>query len=249
MFDIIVLCYGIVIFLVSWLTPLPYGRFCDTIVIPKLLSLPNIISWSLCNLPAFAVLFYELLIQEKRPIGLGLVLNVLFFIHFFWRALISQIFIFMIKSTPDKKKISVFVLLLLGSYNLFVGLNLAKLCRVITREVEGFDYPFVIGAGLCLLLNAFYDIYVNYRRNDDDCVMYIEGLGHYLSEETLCRHFKLLHSFGITSPNYFFEVCEWFFVALLTLHTESMFYFLATLLILWVRAYNINLWHTETDNK
>lgn len=249
MFDIIVLCYGIIIFLISWVKPLPYGRFCDTIVIPKLLSLPNILSWSLCNLPAFAVLFYELLIKENKPKGLGMVLNIFFFVHFFWRALVSQIFIFMIKSTPDKKQVSVFLFLLLGSYNLFVGLNLAELCRVITRKVETFDYPFIVGAGVCLLLNAFYDIFVNYKRNDDDEVIYLEGYGHYLTEERLYKYFKLLHSFGITSPNYFFEVCEWLFIALLTMYTESVLYFLATLLILWVRAYRINLWHIEVDNK
>lgn len=151
----------------------------------------------------------------------------------------------MIKSRPDEKEISVLVFLLLGSYNVFVGLSLSELCRVITYDVEGLDYALIIGAGICFLLNAFYDIFVNYHRNDDALAPLKEAMGHYITEENLCNYFKLLHVFGITSPNYFFEICEWLFIAILTWHTESMLYLVSTILILWVRAYNISLWMSK----
>lgn len=241
MFDVIVACYGLVIFLLSWLNPIPYGRFCNTL--PKVLDLPNMLSWVLCNLPAMIIVGYQLLIVRSK--GLGLALNIFLFVHFFWRSVISQLFIFLIKSTPDVKHVSVFVFVLLGSYNVFVGLLWSDVCKSLIDDVEDIDVVFLVGASVCFLLNCFYDIFVNYHRNDDSKVILIEGLGHYITEENLEKYFSLLHVVGITSPNYFFEMLEWMFIAIMVWQRGTVLYFVSTTLILWVRAYNISLWYHE----
>lgn len=241
MFDIVVISYGIVIFLLSWFNPIPYGRFCNTI--PKILELPNILSWVLCNLPALVVIGYQLFIVRSK--GLGLALNIFLFIHFFWRGLISQLFIFLIQSTPDVKTVSIPVFLVLGSYNAFVGLAWIQLCDELRYDVSPVDIIFIVGAGVSLLLNAFYDVFVNYHRNDDDLIISVEGLGYYITEVNLEKYFKLLHVVGITSPNYFFEMIEWMFIAILVWERGALLYLISTTLILWVRAYNISLWYQE----
>jgi hypothetical protein len=246
MYEGIILSFGIIIFLTSWFTPLPYGRFCNTIMVPKLIEIPNILLWSLCNIPVLLVLCYKMLIKHEKVNDLGLALFVFLCIHAFWRSIMSQILIYMIKSHKDEKKGSILVLILLGTYNVFVGLSWFRLCRHLNREMNWLDYPLLIGAILCMILNGFYDIYVNYERNNDVNAPYKETLGHYIKYEFLEAKFPLLFAVGITSPNYFFEICQWLFIALMTMHTESWAYFISTLLILWVRACSITL--SQTSN-
>lgn len=236
MFDVILLCFGIFLFLISWYNPIPYGRFSDSLSL-MVEIVPNRWFIALANLPALICLCF----QTDKLSGLGQTVLIFLFIHFGMRSVVVPLvtgFIY----TSDKKMVSVLTLLLVGAYNGIAGWTLAYMCTTLEGEMGDYwmDWPYYIGAFTCLALNMYYDIYVNYLRCHCDDVKCTEDL--YIKEESLCEYFDLMFALGITSPNYFFEIIEWLLIFLLTWHTESFAYFLSTWLILWTRGLHISLW-------
>ena len=174
MLEYILLGVALAVFLVSWYTPIPYGRFSDSPGLSQINGLPDIPNrWfiGLANIPA--IIFLCIHIPDVS--NFGLVVFVFILVHFVFRALI---------------------------------------------------------------LNVYYDIWVNWMRCHGDAKV----KDMYVTYKGLENEFQLLFWLNITSPNYFFEIIEWGFIVLLTWHTESLCYFIATWLILWVRALSINRW-------
>jgi hypothetical protein len=236
MFESIVFGFGLVLFFLSWYNPLPYGRFSDQIDLP-LKIIPNRWFIGLANLPALVCLCF----QTGGLSDLGYAVLAFLFTHFGFRSVVVPIvtgFIY----TSDEKKVSVLTLTPLAIYNGFVGWTLAYMCTSLKGSMGDYwmDWPLLIGAGTCLLLNVYYDIYVNYLRcHGDD----LEMDGMYIKEESLCKYFDLMFALGITNPNYFFEIVEWGLILLLTWHTESFAYLISTVLILWTRGLHNSLWY------
>jgi len=238
MFESIVFGFGLVLFFLSWYNPLPYGRFSDQMPKLPLKIIPNRWFIGLANLPALVCLCF----QTEGLSDLGYAVLAFLFTHFGFRTVVVPIvtgFIY----TSDKKKVSVLTLIPLAIYNGFVGWTLAYMCTSLKGSMGDYwmDWPLLIGAGTCLLLNVYYDIYVNYLRCHCDDVKCTGDL--YIKEESLCKKFELLFALGITNPNYFFEIVEWGLILLLTWHTESFSYFLSTWLILWARGLHNSLWY------
>ena len=237
MFEYVVLSVAFLVFLSSWYFPLPYGRFskdyafADNIV-------PNRWFIALASLPALVLLF---IVEILTPIqgNFGTVIFVFLCTHFFMRSMMVPLIIGNIY-TSDPKMVSAMLLLLVMVYNAFVGYTLGYMCTTLkgTFGASWMDIPLLTGATACLVLNIYYDIRVNYLR--------CHGEGDvskdlYVSRKTLEKEFNLLFALEVTSPNYFFEILEWGFIFLLTWHTESFAYFVASVLILWTRGLYINL--------
>ena len=58
MFDVILLCFGIFLFLISWYNPIPYGRFSDSLSL-MVEIVPNRWFIALANLPALVCLCFQ----------------------------------------------------------------------------------------------------------------------------------------------------------------------------------------------
>ncbi len=236
MFEAVVLGFGFVLFFLNWYNPLPYGRFSDSLDLWWGI-VPNRWFIALVNLPALVYLCF----QTEGLTGYGTTVLAFLFGHFGFRAVIVPVttrFIF----SSDKKMVSVLTLIPLAIYNGFVGWSLGHMCTELTGDFGTYwtDWPLLMGAVTCLLLNVYYDIYINYLRCHSEEV---DMIGLYITEESLCKHFDLLFALGITSPNYFFEILEWGLIVLLTWHTESFAYFVSTGLLLWSRGLHISLWY------
>lgn len=237
MFEYVVLSVAFLVFLSSWYFPLPYGRFSkDYTFADKII--PNRFFIAFASLPALVLL---LLVQILTPIqdNFGTVVFVFLCTHFFMRSMLVPLVIGGIY-TSDPKKVSAMLLLLVMVYNAFVGYTLGHMCTTLkgTFGASWMDIPLLTGATACLVLNIYYDIRVNYLRCHGEGDV-SEDL--YVSRKTLEKEFTLLFALEITSPNYFFEILEWGFIFLLTWHTESFAYFVASVLILWTRGLYINL--------
>ena len=181
-----------------------------------------------------------IVIAYSNPLdNFGTVVFVFLWMHFLMRSIIVPFAIGFIY-TSDPKKVSAMLLLLVMVYNAFVGYTLGHMCTTLkgTFGASWTDIPLLTGALACLVLNIYYDIRVNYLRvhGEDDVS---EDL--YVPRKTLEKEFNLLFALEVTSPNYFFEILEWGFIFLLTWHTESFAYFVASVLILWTRGLYINL--------
>ena len=233
MFEAVVLSIGILIFLLTWFYPLPYGRFSlqydtfDQII-------PNRYFIALINLPVLIVLCWYA--QNLKPLGLAL--YIFLWVHFFTRAVLVPCISGFIYTT-DSKRVSLILTMLLITYNVFVGLTLGGTCQDIDGAFGSWsDVPLFVGAGTCLLLNAYYDCRVNYLRCHGEVEM---GNHLYLTEKSLMEKFQLMFALGITSPNYFFEIIEWLLIFLATQRVETFVYFISTMLILWSRGLQINL--------
>lgn len=237
MFEYVVLSVAFLVFLSSWYFPLPYGRFSkDYTFADKII--PNRFFIAFASLPALVLL---LIVEISTPIqdNFGTVVFVFLCTHFFMRSILVPGIIGCIY-TSDPKKVSAMLLLLVMVYNAFVGYTLGHMCTTLkgTFGASWMDIPLLTGATACLVLNIYYDIRVNYLRchGEDDVS---EDL--YVTRKPLEKEFTLLFALEITSPNYFFEILEWGFIFLLTWHTESFAYFVASVLILWTRGLYINL--------
>lgn len=241
MVEVIVLSIGILLSLITWYYPLPYGRFSL-----KYRSFDQIINnrvfISLINLPILIILCWYT--QNLKPLGTAV--YVFLWIHFFTRAVLTPCITGFIYTT-DSKKVSFLLTIVLMGYNVCVGLSLGKMCQSIDSSFGSWrDIPLLVGAFVCLVLNSYYDCKVNYLRCHGEV-----DIGNYLyvMEKSLMKEFPLMFALGITSPNYFFEIIEWFFIFLLTQRIESFVYFTSTLLILWSRALQINLSFDTIINK
>jgi len=237
MFEYVVLSVAFLVFLSSWYFPLPYGRFSkDYAFADKII--PNRWFIAFASFPALVLL---LLVEILTPIqdNFGTVVFVFLCTHFFMRSMLVPGIIGYIY-TSDPKKVSAMLLLLVMVYNAFVGYTLGHMCTTLkgTFGASWMDIPLLTGATACLVLNIYYDIRVNILRvhGEDDVSKDL-----YVSRKTLEKEFTLLFALEITSPNYFFEILEWGFIFLLTWHTESFAYFVASVLILWTRGLYINL--------
>lgn len=237
MFEYVVLSVAFLVFLSSWYFPLPYGRFSkDYAFADKIV--PNRWFIAFASLPALVLLIIVVIITPIQE-NFGTVVFVFLCTHFFMRSMLVP-GIIGFTYTSDPKKVSAMLLLLVMVYNAFVGYTLGHMCTTLkgTFGASWTDIPLLTGALACLVLNIYYDIRVNYLRchGEDDVS---EDL--YVSRKTLEKEFTLLFALEVTSPNYFFEILEWGFIFLLTWHTESFAYFVASVLILWTRGLYINL--------
>lgn len=231
MFDYILLAVGFVVFLISWYYPIPYGRFSTS------KGIPNRWFIGLANLPVLVCLAIKL--PEFTDFSsLGKAAFVFLCIHFVFRSILVPVITGFIYYT-DEKQNSFTILSLFMLYNVIVGITLADMCSKIESSfLLWLDLPLLIAAGAAWLLNIYYDIQVNWMRCHAE-----EGVKDmYVTLKGLENEFPLLVGLNITSPNYFFEIIEWAFFLLLTWRTESFAYFIATWLILWVRALEINMW-------
>ena len=237
MLEYILLGVALAVFLVSWYTPIPYGRFSDSPGLSQINGLPDIPNrWfiGLANIPA--IIFLCIHIPDVS--NFGLVVFVFILVHFVFRALIVPVVTGFIYHT-DEKECSVLVLIPFMAYNGLAGYTLGYMCTSLNGLFFMWpDLPLLIGASCAFVLNVYYDIWVNWLRCHGDAKV----KDMYVTYGSLENEFQLLFWLNITSPNYFFEIIEWGFIALLTWHTESLCYFIATWLILWVRALSINRW-------
>jgi len=222
MLEAALLTSGIIISLLSWYKAIPYGRFSGG----SSYSIPNRWYMTLVNLPALVCLFLFVNIEQKHVL-------IFCMVHFFLRAIVVPLVIGNIY-TSDSKRVSLIVVLLMAAYNGLVGYTLGYMCQHLEYGMETWlSWPLLLSAGMCLLLNVYYDIRLNHMR----CYMEdIQIVDMYIKMESLCAEFPLLFAVGITSPNYFFEILEWLLIFILTWHTESFAYFIATWAILWVRG-------------
>lgn len=234
MYEAVVLGIGLVISILSIWQPIPYGRF--QLDLP--LQLPNQWYLFLVNLPALVALLIAG--EGFTSKELGLVAILLFSFHFFLRAvfvpfIVSQIY------TIDKKKVSFLTVVVIGTYNAFVGLMLGHMCQRITRSPENFDIALIVGAVFCLLLNVGYDIYINYLRVHGE----VEMNDMYVAPEEIAKLYRILDYAGLTSPNYVFEILEWLLFTIVLWNIEMVVYLLCTVLILWIRAVTIQDWSNK----
>ena len=232
MFEAVVLGFGLCIAIISLFKPIPYGRF--TMELP-LTFVPNRWFLFLVNLPCLIAL----LVTSKgfTSENLGLAATIFLSTHFFIRSIVVPLTVAVLY-TSDKKQVSLLTVLISGTYNTFVGLMLGHMCQRIVREITSFDYAIMIAAGVCLLLNVFFDVYINYLR----CYGEVEVKDMYVTREEIAKLFKLLDYAGITSPNYLFEFLEWLLLTIVLWNIEMVCYLFATTLILWIRAVSIQEW-------
>lgn len=237
MYESVVLGFGLILFFLTWISPLAYGRFHDVFDLPfKLLN--NRLYITASNLPALvSIIVYTI---DKEVTNLGAILYGFIVSHFVLRTIIVPLIISQMY-TSDTKTVSLIVPLVTGTYNAFVGISLAHMCVAIDDAIDSswLNIPILIGAGVCLCLNIYYDLRVNYLRCYDEEV---KPKDSYLRLEDLENEFDLLFALGVSSPNYFFEMIEWSLIALVSWHTESIAYMISTILILWGRALNIDRW-------
>jgi hypothetical protein len=236
MYEAVVLGFGLALFFLTWYKPLPYGRFSDQMDLP-LKIIPNRWFIAIVNIPALVCLCF----QTEGLSNFGTVVLAFLFAHFGLRTVVVPIvtgFIY----TSDTKMVSVLCAVPLMVYNGFVGVTLASAATELSGDFGSLwtDWPLLVGAGTCLLMNVYYDIYINYLRCHSDEIE-IEMM--YITEESLCKEFELLFALGITSPNYFFEIIEWGLIVLLTWRTQTIAYFISTGLLLWTRALHISIFN------
>ena len=250
MLEYILLGVALTVFLVSWYTPIPYGRFSDSAGVLKssdwLPNIPNRWFIGLANIPT--IIFLGIHIPDIS--NFGLVVFIFLLVHFVFRAFIVPVVTGFIYHT-DEKECSVLVLIPFMLYNGLAGYILGFMCTNLNDLFFMWpDLPLLVGAFCALFLNVYYDIRINWMRCHDENAK-IQSM--YVTYRSIEKEFPLLFWLNITSPNYFFEIIEWGFVVILTWHTESLCYFIATWIILWVRALSINCWlenqQVEFDKK
>ena len=146
----------------------------------------------------------------------------------------------------DKKETSFLVALFLASYNIFVGIMFGQMIHSINENFELYHLLFITGCVCALVLNGYYDVWVNTNRkelgkitNDKDG----KYLGEYINLDTLGDYYEMMLRFGIITPNYMFEIIEWLSFFLLTLHTEALMYLIATALLLVIRTGQLSVWY------
>jgi hypothetical protein len=234
MYEAVVLGIGLVIAILSIWQPIPYGRF--QLDLP--LQLPNRWYLFLVNLPALVALLIAG--EGFTSKELGLIAILLFSFHFFLRAVFVPFIVSNIY-TVDKKQVSFLTVIVIGTYNAFVGLMLGHMCQRITRSPENFDIALIVGAVFCLLLNVVYDIYINYLRVHGE----VEMNEMYVAPEEIAKLYRILDYAGLTSPNYVFEILEWLLFTIVLWNIEMVVYLLCTVLILWIRAVAIQDWSNK----
>lgn len=238
MLEYILLGVAVAVFLISWYTPLAYGRFATS----NTWYIPNRWFIGVANLPAIICL----LIHAPNVSNFGRIALIFLFVHFVFRAFVVPVVTGFIYHT-DEKECSIFLLAPFMAYNGLAGYTLGFMCTNLNGSFFMWpDIPLLVGASCGLFLNVYYDILVNWMRCHDEKV---EIQSMYVTYRSLKSEFPLLFWLDITSPNYFFEIIEWAFFAVLTWHTESLCYLIATWLILWVRALSINRWLETKQNE
>jgi len=241
MFEYVILIYTAVIFLIGLYVPLPYGRYCTIWDLP--LKINNRFAWVFANIFALIALVIQVIITPPQC-TLASVIFTFLCIHFLWRSVVSQVWIGLLYE--DKKETSFLVALFLASYNIFVGIMFGQMIHNINEEFELYHLLFITGCTCALVLNAYYDVWINTNRkelgkitNDKDG----KYLGEYINLNTLGDYYEMMIRFGIITPNYMFEIIEWLSFFLLTLHTEALVYLIATALLLVIRTGQLSVWY------
>jgi hypothetical protein len=241
MFEYVILIYTCIIFLSGMYTPLPYGRYCTVWDLP--LKINNRVAWVFANIFALIALVIQVIITPPKC-TLASVIFAFLCVHFVWRSIISQVWIGLLYE--EKKETSFLISLFLASYNIFVGIMFGQMIHSINEEFELYHLLFITGCTCALILNGYYDVWVNTNRevlgkitNDKDG----KYLGYYISLNTLQEYYEMMLKFHIIAPNYFFEILEWVSFFLLTLHTEALIYLIATALLLMIRTGQLSVWY------
>lgn len=246
-----VLVFSFISFILFILAPCPHGKFSWKLP----LMIDSDIAWSLMNVPALIIIFGYLDFDNNKWISTlpetnkGLFAMVFFIIHFLWRGIISVLWIRHIhKELPEtrgSKKTSFIVVLVSWFYYPVIGMLIRHMCVKISDTLTAHDFIFLVGAFVFLILNGYVDIILNKNRCISPDVKTYPSIGIYLTKDGLQKHFKMLLHLGIDCPNYFFEILEWGFFALFTMRFESLWWFVATIMILMPRALWTSHWYSE----
>ena len=224
MFNIYIFIIGSLLITYSMLFPLPYGRFSKEL---KILPIPAMIGKILRNIPALiALLVYYF--NNRTLSGSGGMLLIFLAVYFTWRTFSPLLLHSLYK---DTKSVSFLFVLLFATYNTFVGLQMGYACSQLT-EMNNYDIPLIVLASVFFGLHVFYDIDLNRMRKDE-----------YIPESELEAKYKMLFMWGISSPNYFFEVLQW--IALTFISVDIIVYLFITIGLLWLRACHMSLWYSD----
>ena len=229
MFNVFIFILGGFLITYSMLAPLPYGRFSDKL---SILPIPATLARVLRNVPALiALLVYYF--NNRKLTGSGGMLLIFLAVYFTWRT-ISPLLLNSLHQ--DTKSVSFLFVLFFATYNTFVGLQLGYACSQLT-EMNTYDIPLIVLASIFFGLHVFYDIDLNrMRRTRPD---------GYIPESELEAKYKMLFMWGISSPNYFFEVLQW--IALTVISIDIVVYLFITIALLWLRACHMSLWYSANN--
>ncbi len=247
------LVFSFICFILFIIVPFPHGKFSWK----SPLMIDSDIAWALMQGSTLTVLFGYLDVDNNTWVftlpktNKGLVALVFFIIHVIWRSFISVLWIRKIhkelQETRGNKKTSFLLVLASWLYYPVVGMLIRYMCVHITENISAHDIIFLLGAFVFLGLNAYTDITLNKSRCISPDVKTHASIGTYLTKDGIRKHFKVLVHLGIDCPNYFFEILEWGFYALLTRKFESLWWFLSSLMILLPRALWTSQWLSQDD--
>ncbi len=246
-----ILIFSFICFILFIVVPCPYGKFSYDAPLP----ISPDFAWSLMNLSTLICIFGYWDIENGKwnsqvPNMKGWICLSFFIIHFIWRGLISVLWINLIHSEENyrgTKKTSFLLVLVAWLYYPVVGMLIRHMCVSIDEKIDVNDFLFLICCIIFLFLNAYVDIYLNYKRKISQYTTTANDTGTYLTKQGMREHFTILFNLGIENPNYFFEIIEWGFFTLLTMRFESLWWFVATLFILLPRSLWSSHWLTEVN--
>jgi len=249
-YGLYIFVYGLVAGFFLTLVPAPYGKFAS-------LSLPiqfdTRITWVIMEVSALIFFLigwteFDKWNMDHPTTTKGWICFFFFIIHFTWRSILSPLVLHVITdSEPEligEKQTSLLLVLFGWLYLPVVGFMIRKMTVYDFQKVESHEYIFLVAAILCLFLNAWFDIWVNMNRDKGEKIYSGElYLGKYLTIEQIDAEWHTLVQWGITTPNYFFEILEWFFFMLFAWRPEALWWFVACVLVLSPRIIWTNSWY------
>lgn len=252
-FSLYIFVFGLVSGFFLTLMPAPYGKFASS-SFP--LQLDTRVAWVLMEIGALIFFLigwteFDKWNMDHPTTGKGWVCFFFFLIHFTWRSVLSQLVLhFLTDSDTDlvgEKQTSALLIVFSWLYLPIVGFMMRKMSVHEFGKIEEHEYIFLAAAAVCFLLNAYFDIWVNMKRKDGEKIYAGDVyLGKYLTIEQIDEEWHTLVQWGITTPNYFFELLEWFFFMLFAWRAEALWWFVSTVLILTPRILWTNTWYYKS---
>lgn len=247
--------YSICINFVFWFMAAPYGKF--SIRQSKWMSplaVENHIFRPLLTLGVFSFFIgwfenknwdYHTDLPSSQK---GWFLFIWLSIYFVWRTFIANFVCYILssKEATGDKKVSLLVSIPYLFFYIPLGFYLRRVCAMIQDDIEAYEWVLVAFLIFFMLLNAYSDIKMNTRRNEEGKLY--DYIGKYLSEKQLFEDFSSTHGMYRAvafPPNYLFEIVHWLILSLFTVQWELFWTFCCIFIFLFVRAAWQKRWYQE----
>lgn len=233
-----VFIYSLVINLVFFFMPAPYGKFCN----PSLpLQIPNRCIYPFLSIGFFSFFFgwfegEDLVYHNDMPTcAKGWIVFLFLTVHFVWRTFLSHlVFSYVTGDDVDlvgTKRASLLIVPFYFAYYVPLGFLFRRMAHMISGSIETHEYIFMAAMFGGFLLHAVADVWKNMERSarGDKVTAY---LGSYVPLSGFDHLWKSVIDGLQFPPNYFFELVQWAFFMVFVGRWEAVWWFASC--VLWL---------------